>query len=237
MVFVMRAPLFQLLAIGAFAAAIPARADTITPSSGPDVTAMVTKYANSSFEVRAADGKTQSYSSNSIKRIAFDARPMPVKVQSRTKGALEGKVSTYENGAFTVEGATGAERLPAIFVERITFTADPGREVAVIARGNEVDLTKHIALGSVTIIDFYADWCGPCKRISPMLEQLAKSDPEIVLRKIDIVNWGSPVAKQYKVQSIPRVEIYSRAGKLVGTVRGVSDEQVRTFVAQAKTGN
>ena len=58
-----------------------------------------------------------------------------------------------------------------------------------------------------------------------------------MLRKIDIVKWGSPVAKQYKVQSIPRVEIYSRTGKLVGTVRGVSEEQVRTFVAQAKTGN
>jgi thioredoxin 1 len=40
----------------------------------------------------------------------------------------------------------------------------------------------------VTVVDFYADWCGPCKQLSPSLEQMARTDPEIALRKIDIVN-------------------------------------------------
>ena len=66
-----------------------------------------------------------------------------------------------------------------------------------------------------------------------MLEQLARTDPDIALRKIDIINWESPVAKQYKVQSIPRIEIYNRAGKLVGTA-GSSAEQVCRYVAEAK---
>ncbi len=69
-----------------------------------------------------------------------------------------------------------------------------------------------------------------------MLERLAKSDPEIALRKVDIVDWSSAVVKQFKLSSIPRIEIYSRTGKLVGAVQGASEEQVRKYVAQAKNG-
>jgi thioredoxin 1 len=53
--------------------------------------------------------------------------------------------------------------------------------VEVISHGAQVDITKHLALGNVTIVDFYADWCGPCKQISPSLEQMARTDPEIAL--------------------------------------------------------
>jgi thioredoxin 1 len=63
----------------------------------------------------------------------------------------------------------------------------------------------NIALGNVTIVDFYADWCGPCKAVDPMIKQLVQSDPEIAVRKIDIVEWGSAVAKQYHVSILPRV--------------------------------
>jgi thioredoxin-related protein len=51
---------------------------------------------------------------------------------------------------------------------------------------------------------------------------------------VDIVNWTSPVAKQYKVISIPQIEIYGRQGQLIGTVNGDDPERVRKYVAQAK---
>src|SRR4029077_20452617 len=95
--------------------------------------------------------------------------------------------------------------------------------------------SKHLALGNVTIVDFYADWCGPCKAVEPTIQQLAKSDPEIAVRKIDIVNWASPVATQYRVSTIPRVEIYGRKGQLVATVKGADPAQVRRYVAQANS--
>ena len=216
------------------AAVTPSRADTIQPTSGPEVTGTVVKYANGAFEVRAADGKVQSMSSNSVKRIAFDERPVPVKVASRTSGALEGAISTYENGSFIFNGTAGPQKLPAIFVDRVSFGGDRGVASDVITKGNQVDLSKHLPSGVVTIVGFYADWCGACRQIAPALEQIVRSDPEVALRKIDIVNWQSAVAKQYKVQSIPRIEIYSRTGKLVGTA-GASEEQVQKLVAQAKT--
>jgi thiol-disulfide isomerase/thioredoxin len=120
---------------------------------------------------------------------------------------------------------------------RAAFVADRGQPVEVISHGAQVDITKYLALGNVTIVDFYADWCGPCRQVSPSLEQMARTDPEIALRKIDIVNWNTAVAKQYNIHSIPQVNVYNRGGRLVGTVVGVRVEEIKRFVAQAKTSS
>jgi thiol-disulfide isomerase/thioredoxin len=116
------------------------------------------------------------------------------------------------------------------------LVADRGRQVEVITHGAQVDITKHLALGNVTVVDFYADWCGPCRQVSPILEQMAKTDPEIVLRKIDIVDWKTAVVRQYSIHSIPQINVYNRGGRLVGTVVGGDVEKVKRYVAQAKTG-
>lgn len=211
-------------------------ADTIQLSFGPPVTASVTKYANHNFEVRSADGKTTTYAANNVRRITFDSSTSPAKFTTRTSGVQEGTASSFENGAFNVTTSTGARQFPLIFVERATFVADRGQQIELIGRGAQVDITKHLAPGNVTIVDFYADWCGPCKQISPTLEQLAKTDPEIALRTVDIVEWTSPVAKQHNITSLPHINIYNRAGKLVGTVNGANVEKVKRYVAQAKAG-
>ena len=112
-----------------------------------------------------------------------------------------------------------------------------GEPIAVISHGAQVDINQHLVLGSVTVIDFYADWCGPCRQLSPSLEQMARNDPEIALRKIDIVNWKTAVAQQFNIHSIPQVNVYDRSGRLVGTVLGVDFEKVKSYVAQAKSNS
>jgi thioredoxin 1 len=114
--------------------------------------------------------------------------------------------------------------------------AGRGQQVKVISHGAPVDIAQHLALGNVTLVDFYADWCGPCKQLSPSLEQMAQTDPEIALRKIDIVNWNTAVVKQFNIRSIPQVNVYNRGGLLVGTVVGADAAEVKRYVAQAKTG-
>jgi len=109
-----------------------------------------------------------------------------------------------------------------------------GEPITVISHGAQVDINQHLAFGNVTVIDFYADWCGPCRRLSPSLEQMARSDPEIALRKIDIVNWKTAVVQQFNIHSIPQVNVYDRSGRLVGIVLGVDFEKVKSYVAQAK---
>ena len=111
-----------------------------------------------------------------------------------------------------------------------------GQPVEVISHGAQVDINKHLALGSVTVVDFYADWCGPCRQLSPSLEQMARSDPDIALRKVDIVNWRTAVVQQFNIHSIPQVNVYNRGGSLVGTVNGADIDTIKRYVAQAKTG-
>ena len=117
-----------------------------------------------------------------------------------------------------------------------TPVAGRGQPSEVITHGTQVDINQHLALGNVTVVEFYADWCGPCRMLSPSLEQMASSDPEVALRKIDIVRWGTPVAQQFHVNSIPQVNVYNRGGALIGTVHGVDLDSVKAYVAQAKTG-
>ena len=114
-----------------------------------------------------------------------------------------------------------------------------GSQVAVsrseiISHGTQVDINQHLARGYVTIVDFYADWCPACRWLSPRLEQMAASDPQIALRKIDIVNWKTAVARQFTIDSLPQVSIYNRAGQLIGTVSGADIDQIKSYVAQAK---
>jgi thioredoxin 1 len=117
-----------------------------------------------------------------------------------------------------------------------TASAGRGQPSEVISHGEQVDINQHLASGNVTVVEFYADWCGPCRMLTPSLEQMVQSDPDVALRKIDIVRWGTPVTHEFGVNSIPQVDVYNRGGSLVGTVRGVDFDSVKRYVAQAKTG-
>jgi thiol-disulfide isomerase/thioredoxin len=213
-----------------------AGADTIELNSRQQVIGTVTKYANYAFEVRASDGKTASYSASNVRQILFDSSSTAAKFTTRNNGVQEGIATTFENGSFNVTTAAGAKQFPLIFVERAAFVADRGQQIEVVGHGAQVDLTKHLALGNVTIVDFYADWCGPCKKIRPALEQMARTDPEIALREVDIVDWKTAVVKQFDLHSIPQINVYNRGGQLVGKVIGEDVEKVKNYVAQAKTG-
>src|SRR5213593_438095 len=132
--------------------------------------------------------------------------------------------------------AASAAAYSAQTASRAGAVTSRGQPIEVISHGAQVDINKHLALGSVTVVDFYAHWCGPCKQLSPSLEQMTRTDPEIALRKIDIINWRSAVVQQFNIHSIPHVNIYNRGGSLVGTVNGADIDKVKSYVALAKTG-
>ena len=54
------------------------------------------------------------------------------------------------------------------------------------------------------IIDFYADWCGPCKMVAPILEQLSDENPEIVIYKLD-TEVEQELAAAFQIRSIPSI--------------------------------
>src|SRR6202043_229845 len=72
--------------------------------------------------------------------------------------------------------------------------------------------------GRLMIVDFYADWCGPCKMLSPVLEQLALEHTDVKITKVN-VDEEPALAERYRVRGIPYVEMF-RGGKLAEQVVG-----------------
>ena len=68
------------------------------------------------------------------------------------------------------------------------------------------------------IVDFYADWCGPCKMLSPVLEQLAAEHSDVKIAKVN-VDEEPALAERYRVRGIPYVALF-KDGKLASQVVG-----------------
>jgi len=80
------------------------------------------------------------------------------------------------------------------------------------------------------LVDFWAEWCGPCKMLGPILEDIApENEGKIVISKLDIDNNPGTPAK-YGVRGIPTMLIFKN-GEVVGTKVGVlSKSQLQAFI-------
>ena len=54
------------------------------------------------------------------------------------------------------------------------------------------------------IIDFYADWCGPCKMVAPILEELSNENPEVIIYKVD-TEVEQELSAVFQIKSIPSI--------------------------------
>ena len=70
----------------------------------------------------------------------------------------------------------------------------------------------------VVVIDFFANWCGPCKMIAPIVEELDEEMSNVKFIKVD-VDKNPQIANQYKIVSIPTLKIF-KDGKLINTLIG-----------------
>jgi thioredoxin 1 len=78
--------------------------------------------------------------------------------------------------------------------------------------------TDHLATHDVALADFYADWCGPCKQLEPIVTELAAETDAAVL-KVDIDAYQE-LAAEYGVRSVPTLVVFE-AGDVVEQVVGV----------------
>ncbi len=71
--------------------------------------------------------------------------------------------------------------------------------------------------GKITIVDYWATWCGPCKKLAPQLEAFADGRDDVVLRKVDATDWGAAEMAEHLpgVAGLPVVDLYGRDGKLI----------------------
>lgn len=85
----------------------------------------------------------------------------------------------------------------------------------------------------MVLVDFYADWCGPCKATSPIIEELSNEMNDIKFVKVD-VDANQDLASEYSIFSIPSFLIFNN-GKVVGQFVGAqSKEGFKNEIAKAQ---
>lgn len=92
--------------------------------------------------------------------------------------------------------------------------------------------SKEIAKG-VTLVDFYADWCGPCRMLAPVLEQVSKElSAKASIAKVNIDS-EQKTASHYQITSIPTMILF-KDGKEVSRLMGLrSASAIKDFVLAA----
>ena len=95
--------------------------------------------------------------------------------------------------------------------------------MAEVIHLTEENFESTVANG-VTLVDFWATWCGPCKMLAPVLDQVAAEiGDEAVIAKVDI-DEARDLAIQCQVRSVPAVFIY-KDGEIVNQFVGIRDKQ------------
>ena len=73
------------------------------------------------------------------------------------------------------------------------------------------------------LVDFYADWCGPCKQLAPVLDDLAADTPDVKVVKVNI-DASRQLAKTYQVRSVPTLMVFKQ-GEMVAHHRGAANRK------------
>lgn len=90
-----------------------------------------------------------------------------------------------------------------------------------------------LAARGLVIVDFWAEWCGPCRAIAPVLEELAEaSEGRVTLMKVN-VDENPSLAARYEVRSIPTI-LFVRHGAVVDRVVGAVPKAVLQGIVDAR---
>ena len=81
------------------------------------------------------------------------------------------------------------------------------------------------------LVDFWAQWCGPCQNMGPIVEEIADEYSDIMVCKLDIDN-AMDIAREYRVMSIPTFLIFENGEVVKRTVGEQTKQELLTFVGK-----
>lgn len=83
----------------------------------------------------------------------------------------------------------------------------------------------------LVVIDFFATWCGPCKRIAPILEEIAKeNEGKLVVLKVD-VDEVEELVGEYSIEVMPTF-VFKRKGEHLDTLAGSNEDKLKELISK-----
>ena len=108
--------------------------------------------------------------------------------------------------------------------------ADAGTDSSTEPRyvDGEAELDEIVAENDVVLTDFYADWCGPCQMLEPIVESLA-AETDATVAKVD-VDANQALASAYGVRGVPTLVLFADGEQVEEIVGLQGEDQLRTLV-------
>lgn len=148
-----------------------------------------------------------------------------------TTGFAEFKPEIEGLGYVALEGPGQGAYLP-----EVVFPAELDM-VKLTEDGEPVDLEANLVPGKVTVFDYYAVWCKPCREVDAHMRDVLAASPDVALRKLNVVDWDSPLAKAHlsAVASLPYVVVYDVNGQRVAEISGLALDDLDAAIEKGRT--
>lgn len=95
---------------------------------------------------------------------------------------------------------------------------------------NLLEFNQFVKADKLSVIDFYATWCGPCKALEPIFAMLSERIPEVQFGRVD-VDQATDVATEYQISAMPTC-ILLKEGQKVDTLVGANPPKLVELIAQ-----
>jgi len=102
-------------------------------------------------------------------------------------------------------------------------------------KGEAFDESAFAVPGKLTVVDFYAPWCGPCREVDRFLIYHLSLGKEFAVRKVNVADWDSEAAAQMgeRLSGLPFVQVYDGNGQLLDSISGLNLESLKKVMGFA----
>lgn len=123
----------------------------------------------------------------------------------------------------------------------LTFDALPtlpaGADLQWLARTGEAvgELAPLAVKGKVTVFDFYADWCAPCRKVDLFMYGVVSRRSDVALRKLNVISWDTPLSKEQLSQAttLPHLVVFGRDGQVIKRLSGLDLPALEAAIKEA----